>query len=177
MIHHLSIPARDPARVARVLAELLGGPVTGFGPWPGGFIAWAGDAVGTAIEVFPAGTEMLPDPRGGPARFRTVPRPSPHVATHAAVSVARDRGAILGIAAREAWQAVVLSRGPHEVVEFWVENAVMLELMTPDMTAGYLAATRFARRAAASPQGPPAGPGSLRSGAAVSPPPAATAAR
>ncbi|MFM1989435.1 MAG: hypothetical protein RJA99_2392 [Pseudomonadota bacterium] len=149
MIHHLSIPARDPARVAAVLAELLGGPVTGFGPWPGGFIAWAGDEVGTAIEVYPADTEMLPDPGGGQARFRAVPRRSPYVATHAAVSVSRDRAAILRIAEREGWHAAVLSRGPNEVIEFWIENAVMLELMTPEMAADYVAATGFARRAAA----------------------------
>lgn len=36
---------------------------------------------------------------------------------------------------------MLLSRGPHDVVEFWIENAVMLELMTPDMTAAYLAST------------------------------------
>ena len=155
MIHHLSIPARDPARVAAVLAELLGGPVTGFGPWPGGFIAWAGDAVGTAIEVYPAGTEMLPDPGGGQARFRTARAPSPYVATHAAVSVPRDMETILRIAGREGWHAAVLSRGPHDVVEFWIENAVMLELMTPEMAAAHVAATGFARRAAARSDGAP----------------------
>ena len=34
---------------------------------------------------------------------------------------------------------VQLSRGPHDVVELWIENTVMLELMTPEMTAAYLA--------------------------------------
>jgi len=29
------------------------------------------------------------------------------------------------------------------VIEFWIENRVMLELMTPEMTAAYLQATRF----------------------------------
>mgnify|MGYP006159789597 CR=1 FL=1 len=33
MIHHLSIPARDPRHVAEVLVELFGGTLTGFGPW------------------------------------------------------------------------------------------------------------------------------------------------
>lgn len=149
MIHHLSIPARDPARVAAVLAELLDGTVTGFGPWPGGFIAWAGDSVGSAIEVYPSGTEMLPDPNGGQARFRATASRSPYVATHAAVSVPHELDAILRIAAREGWHAAVLSRGPNEVVEFWIENAVMLELMTPRMAADYIAASGFARRATA----------------------------
>jgi hypothetical protein len=47
---------------------------------------------------------------------------------------------IQATAAREGWRAARLSRGPHEVVELWIENAVMLEMMTPQMTADYLAA-------------------------------------
>ena len=44
------------------------------------------------------------------------------------------------IGEREGWRAVRLSRGPHDVIELWLENRVMLELMTPEMTADYLAA-------------------------------------
>ena len=33
MIHHLPIPARDTRHVADVLAELVGGVVTGFSPY------------------------------------------------------------------------------------------------------------------------------------------------
>ena len=36
-------------------------------------------------------------------------------------------------------------RGAFNVIEFWVENRVLLELMTPEMTEGYLQATRFRR--------------------------------
>jgi hypothetical protein len=141
MIHHLSIPARDPRHVAEVLVELFGGAITGFGPWRDSFIAWAGDAFGTAIEVYPLGTEMLPDAGSGQARFRTAAARSPHVATHAAVSVPCGRQEILALARREGWRAIELSRGPNHVIEFWIENAVMLELMTPDMAADYVRAT------------------------------------
>ena len=34
MLHHLSIPAKEPQRVATALAELLGGDVAEFGPVP-----------------------------------------------------------------------------------------------------------------------------------------------
>ena len=54
MIHHLSIPARDTRHVADVLAELFGGVVTAFGPYPDSWIAWAGDEHGTAIAAFTA---------------------------------------------------------------------------------------------------------------------------
>jgi hypothetical protein len=141
MIHHLSIPAEDPALVSRVLAGMLGGHVTKFGPYQGSFIAWAGDEHGTAIEVYPAGTEMFPDAGQGQANFRHNPNASGFVATHATVSVNLTKDAILSVATQQGWRAVELSRGSFDVIELWIENRVMLELMTPEMTQAYLRAT------------------------------------
>lgn len=141
MIHHISIPATDTRHVAEVLVELFGGVLTGFGPYRDSWIAWAGDAAGTAIEVYPVGTEMVPPDGPTQATFREAAHPSPYVATHATVSLQVEVDTILAIARRESWRALVLSRGPHDVVEFWIENHVMLEVMTPEMTAAYLAAT------------------------------------
>lgn len=143
MIHHLSIPARNPLHVAQVLAELFGGALTRFGPYKDSYIAWAGDEHGSAIEVFPVGTELLPDIGDGQANFRHNPAVSGFVTTHAAVSVARTKDEILVLGQREGWRAIELSRGSFDVIEFWIENRVMLELMTPDMTRAYLQATRF----------------------------------
>ena len=61
-IHHFTIPARDPERVARVLAELLGARVIPLPHPHGSLLVYAGDADGSAIEVWPAAT------RGGAAR-------------------------------------------------------------------------------------------------------------
>lgn len=164
MIHHLSIPARDPRHVAEVLTELFGGTLTGFGPWQGGWIAWAGDEHGTAIEVYPLGTEMFPDAGPGQARFRAGTPASPFGATHAAVSVARRREEILALAQREGWRAVELPRGPNRVIEFWIENAVMLELMTPEMAADYRRGMAvFARRSSLR-HGPDGAGGTLGAG-------------
>lgn len=140
MIHHISIPATDTRHVAEVLVELFDGQLSGFGPYRDSWIAWAADDAGTAIEVYPVGTELYPPDGPGQARFRHVEGASPFVATHATVSVDRTVEEIVALADREGWRAVELSRGPHNVVEFWIENAVMLEIMTPEMTAGYLAA-------------------------------------
>jgi hypothetical protein len=142
MIHHLSIPATDPRHVADVLVELIGGVLTPFGPYRDSWIAWAGDEHGAAIDVYPVGTELYPDPDGnGQANFRHNPNTRPYTATHATVSVDRTIEEVLAIAAREGWTAIPLSRGPFDVIEFWVENAVLLEVMTPQMVEGYLAAT------------------------------------
>lgn len=142
MIHHLSIPAQDPLHVAKTLVELFNGKLSRFGPYDNSYIAWAGDEHGTAIEVFPAGTELLPDAGRGQANFRHNPVSSGFVTTHAAVSVNRNTDEIIALAAREGWRALELSRGSFNVIEFWIENRVMLELMTAEMTKAYLSATR-----------------------------------
>src|ERR1044071_7448681 len=53
MIHHVSIPARAPQRVATVLAELMNGKCFPFGPLEGAYMAASGDEHGTMIEVYP----------------------------------------------------------------------------------------------------------------------------
>ena len=53
MIHHVSIPAREPQRVATVLAELMNGKCFPFGPLEGAYMAASGDEHGTMIEVYP----------------------------------------------------------------------------------------------------------------------------
>lgn len=138
MIHHLSIPARDTRHVAEVLVELFDGTLTGFGPYRDSWIAWVGDEHGTAIEVYPTGTEMFPDAGDGQANFRHAPDASGFHATHAAISIDRTVAEIRDVAEREGWRAVQLSRGPFDVVELWIENTTMLELLTPEMAADYL---------------------------------------
>jgi hypothetical protein len=140
MIHHISIPARDTRHVADVLVRLFDGELSGFGPYPDSWIAWAANEHGTAIEIYPVGTELYPPDGPGQAQFRHNPDATPYVATHATIGVDRTVAEIKAIAEAEGWRAEELSRGPHDVVEFWIENAVMLELMTPEMTAAYLAA-------------------------------------
>jgi hypothetical protein len=147
VIHHLSIPARDPKHVASVLTEMFGGKLTGFGPYHNSYIAWMGDEHGTAVEVYPTGTEMLPDAGPGQANFRHRDTGSPYTATHATISIDRSKEEIFDFARREGWRAVELSRGPNNVIEFWVENAVMLELMTAEMTRDYVVGTRRFRAA------------------------------
>lgn len=147
MIHHISIPARNPLHVTEVLVELFGGVLTRFGPCQDSYIAWAGDEYGTAIEVYPVGTEMFPDTGNGQANFRHNSLVSPFVATHATVSVDRSKDEIVALAQREEWRAIELSRGSFRVIEFWIENHVMLEVTTKEMAQEYLEATAVFRSA------------------------------
>jgi hypothetical protein len=57
--------------------------------------------------------------------------------------VQADRATIERIGAREGWRTRHFWRGPRgmklfELYEFWVENRVMLEIVTPDMVAAYV---------------------------------------
>jgi hypothetical protein len=55
------------------------------------------------------------------------------------------REEILQIAGDNGWKALELSRGGFNVIEFWIENRVMIELLTPDMARDYLTTARKSR--------------------------------
>ena len=66
--------------------------------------------------------------------------PSRYICVHLAVGTPLPKEKVLEIAAREGWRARHLSRrGAFEVIEFWIENSVMIELLTPEMQAQYRA--------------------------------------
>jgi hypothetical protein len=139
MIHHISIAARDPRRVAEVLAELWGGYSFPVPPFPDSYIALPGDTLGTAIEVTPLGDELVPGGEGQEVRASRNENASPYTATHAALSVPVSEERVKEIAAREGWRAETFSRvGVFSVVELWVENRLLVELLTPAMQGEYL---------------------------------------
>ena len=140
MIHHLSIAARDPKRAAEVLAELMGGTAVPFPPNPGSFFALQLDEYGSGVEVYPAGTELQPgDTNGG--RFVRQDRRG-YGATHFALSVATDAASVQQIASRTGWHCFDCNRGPFHVIEVWVENETMVEILPPEYAREYLAFTR-----------------------------------
>jgi len=147
MIFHASVPADDPERVARVLGELLGG---GYGPFHVGrhsFMARGGadDEYRTAIEVYPREEVMMP----GAAEDDTVQQghienPPRYGCFHLAVGTRLSKDEIIAIGKREGWRAVYCSRGPFDLVEFWLENSLMIEFLDPEMQAQYKAMVRGA---------------------------------
>lgn len=143
MIHHISIPAKDPQRVARVIAELWQGEALPFPPFPDSFIVIAGDDHGTAIEVAPLGLELVPGQDMEEAQPKINEAASPYTTTHAALSTPLSEARIKEIAAREGWRAETFDRGPaFRLVEFWVENRLMLEFLPPNMVQRYLDAMK-----------------------------------
>ena len=141
MIHHLSIAARDPKGAAEVLAEVMGGKAVPFPPNPGSFFALQLDNHGSGIEVYPAGTELEPNGVVGGA-FVKHEKPRGYGATHCALSVATDHAKVLDIARRAGWECYDCNRGPFHVIEVWVENETMIEVLPPEYAAEYLAWTK-----------------------------------
>jgi hypothetical protein len=109
-------------------------------------IAWVGDEHGTGIEVFPLGTELLPGACQSPPQFHHNPTASRFGATHAALSLQRTKDEIFALAEREGWRALELSWGQFRVIEFWIENQVMLELLTEEMACECIQATAALRK-------------------------------
>ena len=136
MLFHASIPADDPEHVARVIAELWRGSVTPFPPYPGAFIAWADDERRTVVDVFPRGRQHVPAP--GEFAMQTAANPSPYSEAHLAIGTRLSAAEIFALAAREGWLAQRSDRGGlFEVVELWVENKFLLELLPHEQLQRY----------------------------------------
>ena len=145
MLHHLSIGVRNPERVAQVLAEIMGGACRPFPPNQGSYFAFQQDEYGTMIEIHRAGTLLVPEGSG----FGSEPQRDPgYGPTHFALSVQRPYDEIVAIAKREGWLCRRNDRAEFPVIEMWIENAVMCEVLPPEFAQEYL---RIARR------GPPPG--------------------
>jgi hypothetical protein len=135
LIAHVSLPARDCAHVAAVLADLMDGGALRFPPGgPDAWNAWS-RANDLQIVVTPRGHVMVPGPdemawvaRGGGEAWES----------HFALCVERSAEDILEIARRAGWLARVCDRGGFfHVVEVWVENAYLVEVLDPAMAAEY----------------------------------------
>ena len=150
MIHHLSISAREPKHVAGVLAELMNGRCY---PFPGGvadsFMAVSGDQHGSMIEVYPETVTLHPgtgDDQQCRAEYQAT---AAYVPFHLLLSVPVDRATVERIGEREGWRTRYFGRGApgqppvFHVIEFWIENRLMVEVATPDMLAEYTRMIRY----------------------------------
>lgn len=143
MIHHLSVSARDPNAVADFFAELIGGVSVDFPPNPGSRMVFKADGKGTAVEIYPAGTVMVPNGEPGSIFLQNPPEtgvPGPERSpTHFAVSVDHSAETIHAMAQARGWDCFVCDRGGHfHVVEVWIENAWLVEALTPAFAEEYL---------------------------------------
>lgn len=139
MLFHVSIDADNPKRIAQVIAELWGGPAMPFpAVIPGSWIAMAGDARNTLIEVYPRGTELTRAEGEGDA-YGVLGTNSRKSATHFAMATPMGIEPVIAIAKREGWPIKYCKRGgAFGVLELWMEGTRMIEVLTPEMQQEYL---------------------------------------
>jgi hypothetical protein len=145
VIHHVSIPARDPERVTRVLVELTGGTALPF-PTVRGYMVAMGDAFGTAVEVVADTLAMRPgrthDEQVRMEHLDAAPE-AEALPFHVLLSVPVDRETVVAIGEREGWRVREFYRGSKRrrefvLIELWLENRLMLEVLTPEMVPTYI---------------------------------------
>lgn len=136
MIAHVSMPADDCERVAKVLATMMEGGALRFPPGgPNAWNVWSKDN-GFQIVVTPRGHVMV----AGDEEQEWRDRGSRDRAceSHFAIAVDRSAAEIVAIAADAEWRARICNRGGFfDLVEVWVENAYLVEVLDPDQAADY----------------------------------------
>jgi hypothetical protein len=118
-----------------MLAELWRGeafpfPQVGVGSW----VAHAGDDRRSTIEVYPRDLAFYPTAGAGEERHEPVSRHGPF---HAAVATPLSVEEVEEIGRRYGCHTSLCNRGPFRVIEFWIDNSQMLEMLTPEMQQEY----------------------------------------
>lgn len=141
MIHHISIEADDPMKVATVLAALMGGKAREGFPFEHSCAAFSGDQHGTMIECWQRGKVVaIPDAGPGTFEIRQSASLQDHQSFHTALSVPLDDDEIMAIADEAGWETAVRGNGAFSVVEVWIENRLLLEVLSPTQADNYLRA-------------------------------------
>lgn len=155
MINHISIAVNEPEKVANVLAEIWDGMVFPFPPTPGSFFVLANDGKGTAVEVLPNGVVLTPgeglpadddlaaETSANEAQFVQSEIKPRYVATHLNISTKKSIDELRELGRRQGWRTFVANRdhGLFQLVELWLEDGFLLEIMTPEQTERYVEIT------------------------------------
>jgi hypothetical protein len=145
MIAHVSIPARDARATALLLARLIDGEAFNFPVVAGAWIAVARDGSGLAVEVYP--DTMAHHPGTGEVDSTVQPEGPQAMpwedqihpdgqqvrasAFHFALATALSEAQVLAIAREAGLRALGCERaGVFRVIELWLDNTILVELLT-----------------------------------------------
>lgn len=136
----MSFNAHNPLRAAGVLAELLDAQAirAPSPPFPkGAWFVCLGDTNGSLIEVTPWGETRDVEGARGTGHDADM---RPTSGAHILVGTKRGGDAIFEIAAAAGWRAEMADAGFFQFIKVWVENAFLVEFLTPEFTPAYIAA-------------------------------------
>ena len=153
MLIHTSLPATDPELVSRVLCEVTGGKRCHH-PYPGAYYIGFGDDSSTAVEIYPIDTQLQPGTgtaygelappekfRKNMVRYSASNEAVTYIASHIALTTPVSLDEIYAVARREGWRAAYCTRREKfRLVEFWLENTVLAELILEQDQADAIAA-------------------------------------
>jgi len=142
MIAHFSIPSRTPRATAEVFARIIDGVVIPFPPAEGGWLVVARDGSGTGVEVVPDSAVIFPgaaDADGAYYGRSFGPADVAFGAVHIAMTTALSRDEVIALGQTQGWRTIHADRGAFDLVEVWVDDRIMVEVLPPDSTARYLA--------------------------------------
>lgn len=141
MLYHLSFNAREPARVADALAEILNAKVVDAPPPlfnEGSKFVCCRDERGTLIVVEPWGVTYRPGP--GASLQSPIGGDTPeYTAFHGLFQAKVDVETIGKVADREGWPWGPADYGLFRLVNVWVEGRQLVEFVTDEMIPDYLA--------------------------------------
>lgn len=154
MIAHFSLPAREPERTARAFAQIIDGIAMPFPVVPGAWVAIARDGSGVGVEVLPErsahnkgkgdrdparsanGPEVMP----WEVQIRPDGAPQDASGFHVAITSDLSAEAIIELGREHGWRAVSCDRGGvFDLVELWIDNRFLVEVLPPEGTARYRA--------------------------------------
>ncbi|MBI1406653.1 MAG: hypothetical protein GC145_11065 [Caulobacter sp.] len=154
MIAHFAMPAANPRAVADVFARIIDGVAMPFPIVEGGWIVVARDGSGTGVEVIPETSAHHPgvgaydpdfvsrQPGDEPWESQIRQDGAPQAASgfHVALTSALSIEEIIALGQSQGWRAIHAQRGPFfDLVELWVDNRIMIEVLPPEGTRRYLA--------------------------------------
>lgn len=152
MIFHFSIPTTNPERVAKVIAELWKGEAFPFFPHRNeSWVAFAGDERNSSVECYPHDVLLASSEEANPTGFRVL-REAQNVeslpearrsATHGAIATQLSQEEVIAIGEREGWLSRYAQRGRFGVVELWLENVILFEVMPPELQKQYIETQRL----------------------------------
>lgn len=141
MLHHVSFSVRNPHEASTVLSELVGGVAlkAPAPPFPrGSWFVTLADEVGSMIELLPWGAVQT---RAGISQD---PEMRPHTASHVLIGSPLNEEEVLAIAERQNLVAQPLDTGLFRIVKVWIEDSLLIELLTREHRLRYVDA--FASR-------------------------------
>lgn len=155
MIAHFSIPSKTPKETALFFASLIDGVVFDFPVVPGASVAVSKDGSGVAVEVYPI--DMAHHPGTGAVDNSIVPEGpmampwedqifaepgngSGSSGFHLAMSTQISEDEVIKRAEDMGWRAISCERGGvFGLVEVWVDNAFLVEVLVPREVERYRA--------------------------------------